>query len=74
MADPRDEAYEAYEFDDADISASVEDNRIAIEVPIPANTSPERWGKIVEDLKRRITIDLIGGGKVTQRRTTPENL
>ncbi|KKN40307.1 hypothetical protein LCGC14_0734640 [marine sediment metagenome] len=50
MADPRDGV------DDAHISARVENNRIVIEVPIPAGTSPERWAKIVEDLTRRIAI------------------
>lgn len=51
------------DFDDADISARVENNRIVIEVPLPANTSPERWAKIIERQTRRITVELIGGGK-----------
>ncbi len=48
------DAHEPY--DDAHISARVKNNRIVIEVPIPAGTSPERWAKIVEDLTRRIAI------------------
>jgi len=68
MTDVRDEAYQAHEPDDIDahISARVENNRIVIEVPILADTSPDRWAKIVEDLKRRITIDLTDDGKATR--------
>ena len=53
---------DAHDFDDAHINARVENNRIVIEVPIPAGTSPERWGKIVEDLTRRITVKRTAGG------------
>jgi len=60
--------------DDAGLRVRVEDNRIVVEVPIPANMSAGRWAKIVADLMRRIVVKRTGDHRIRSAQPTPEAL
>lgn len=62
------EAYQSHEpvDDDARICVTTEDDKIVIEVLVPANMPTQGLAKWIEEMTRRIARDLsrVGGGKV----------